>query len=261
MHLDLYRRFIEARPEFDAVGKIMPYGWTNLPNPLEAIWMAYSVMLDDFARELANAMNGFTLNVRRLCTWESLMVSLHEEEQAEAQHEFIEPIATLCLLTPYMIKSRLLFATAHLCHLVNLVREADRPEGLLPGDDAIWMDSADRQGRPWRRYTRLKTRIEAIGGKKLKNATADFRNAFEHRFPPRIGTGITNFVTRDFNPATGRGVYLFGGTDALALKDVAALLVAELDKCYAAFAAFQALVADHETFVTAQNAARAARPS
>ena len=60
MHLELYRRFTEARPEFDTVGKIMPYGWTKLPDPLEAIWMAYSFMLDDFARELANAMNGFT---------------------------------------------------------------------------------------------------------------------------------------------------------------------------------------------------------
>jgi len=261
MHLDLYRRFIEARPEFDTVGKIMPYGWTNLPNPLEALWMAYSFMLDDFARELANAMNGFTLNVRRLYTWESLMTSLDGEEQAEALHEFIEPIVTLCLLTPYMIKSRLLFATAHLCHQVNLVREAGWPEGSLPVDDEIWMDSADRQGAPWRRYTRLKTRIEAIGGNKLKKATADFRNAFTHRFSPRVGTGITNFVTRNLNPATGRCDYSLGGTDALELKDVAALLVAELDKCYAAFAAFQALVADQETYVTAQNAARAARPS
>ena len=260
MHLELYRRFTEARPEFDTVGKIMPYEWTKLPDPLEAIWMAYSFMLDDFARELANAMNGFTLNVRRLCTWESLMASLDEKEQAEALHEFIEPIVTLCLLTPYMIKSRLLFATAHLCHQVNLQREAGWPEGLLPVDDAIWMGSADQQGAPWRRYTRLKTRIEAIGGNKLRKATADFRNAFTHRFSPRVGTGITNFVTRNLDPATGRVVYAFGGTDPLELKDVSAQLVAELAKGYAAFAALQALVEDQETYVAAENvAARAVR--
>lgn len=63
---DLYRRFTNKLPATSAIGEIMPYDWTSLPQPLEGIWMIYSMMLDDFARELSNAINGFTLNVRRL---------------------------------------------------------------------------------------------------------------------------------------------------------------------------------------------------
>lgn len=253
MHVDLYRRFTEARPATESIGRIMPYNWTRIAERLAGAWMAYSSMLDDFAREVANAMNAFTINVRRLHAWAAVLDTLGEDERAEAIHEFVDPIATLSLLTPYAIRSRLIFATAHLCHQVNLIREAEWLESSLPADDEIWMDSADRQGARWRRYNRLKTRIEAIGGQRLRTATADFRNAFTHRFSPRVETGITNFATRHFDPATGSTYYSFGGTEPLGVKDLTILLDAELDRCYAAFGAFQALVAEQVAFVTAKN--------
>lgn len=253
MHVDLYRRFTEARPATESVGRIMPYHWTGMPARLAGAWMAHSSMLDDFAREIANAMNAFTINVRRLHAWGSVLDTLGEDERAEAIHEFVDPIATLCLLTPYAVRSRLIFATAHLCHQVNLFRETGWPESSLPVDEEIWMDSADRQGAPWRRYNRLKTRIEAIGGQRLRKATADFRNAFTHRFSARVETGITNFATRHFDSATGRACYAFGGTEPLGVMDLTVLLDVELERCYAAFAAFQALVAEQVAFVTAKN--------
>lgn len=253
MHVDLYRRFSEARPATDRVGRIMPYRWTGMPERLAGVWMVFSSMLDDFAREIANAMNAFTINVRRLHAWGAVLDKLNEDEHAEAIHEFLEPIATLCLLTPYVVRSRLIFATAHLCHQVNLFRETGWSESSLPMDDEIWMDSADRQGAPWRRYNRLKTRIEAIGGQRLRKATADFRNAFTHRFSPRVETGITNFATRHFDPTTGHACYALGGTEPLGVKDLTVLLDAELERCYSAFAAFQALVMEQVAFVTAKN--------
>lgn len=253
MHVDLYRRFTEERAATEGVGRIMPYHWTGMPERLAGPWMAYSSMLDDFAREIANAMNAFTINVRRLHAWGAVLDTLGEDERAEAIHEFVDPIATLCLLTPYAVRSRLIFATAHLCHQVNLFRETGWPESSLPVDDEIWMDSADRQGALWRRYNRLKTRIEAIGGQRLRKATADFRNAFAHRFSSRVETGITNFATQHFDPATGRAYYGFGGTAPLGVKDLTVLLDAELERCYAAFAAFQALVAEQVAFVTVKN--------
>ena len=254
LHVDLYRRFTEARPATESIGRIMPYDWTAMPERMAAAWMAYSSMLDDFAREVANAINALTINVRRLHAWGAVLKTLDQDERAEAIHEFVDPIATLCLLTPYAVRSRLIFATAHLCHQVNLYRETGWPESSLPQDDEIWMDSADRQGAPWgRRYNKIKTRIEAIGGRRLRNATADFRNAFSHRFSPRVETGITNFATRYFDPATGRASYGFGGTEPLGVDDLTVLLDAELEYCYAAFTAFQALVAEQVTFVTARN--------
>lgn len=253
MHDDLYKRFTEARPATESIGRIMPYNWTGMANRLVGEWMVYSSMLDDFAREAANAINAFTINVRRLYAWAAVLDTLGEDERAEVIHEFIDPTATLCLLTPYAVRSRLIFATAHLCHQVNLVREVGWMESSLPADDEIWMDSADRQGAPWRRYNRLKTRIEAIGGQRLRKATADFRNAFTHRFSPRVETGITNVVKRHFDPATGSAYYSFGGTEPLAVSDLTVLLDAELSRCYAAFEAFQTLVAEQVAFVAAKN--------
>ena len=169
--LELYRRFVELRATANSVGKLTPYNWTAMPERAStSAWMAsFGDDATSSARELAKSMTASTLNVRRLSAWENLMTSLGEEEKAEALHEFIEPIATLCLLTPYVIRSRLLFATAHLCHQVNLARETDWPEASLPVDGEIWMDSADRQGAPWRKYNRLKTRIEAISGTRQRH--------------------------------------------------------------------------------------------
>jgi len=252
--LDLYRRYSEARPAAKDVGTIMPYDWIWLPDPLEATWMIYSQMLGDYAREIANGINAFTMNVRRLNTWSMLMPTLSAAEQNEATHEFIEPAATLALLSPYMIRSRFIFATAHLCHQVNLIRHSEWPESSLPPDAEIYMAAADVQGRPWSSYGLLKIRIEALAGRSLRTATADFRNAFTHRFSPRVERGITNFAGRHVNESTGEVYYTLGGHEPLGLANVAKLLAAELDKCYGAFEAFQGLVAEHENFITPYNA-------
>jgi hypothetical protein len=253
IHLELYRRYAERRPSAEDLGKIMPYGWTNLPDPLFMTWMVYSHMLDDFSRELANAINAFTHNVRKLMTWDALYPEFNEDEQHVAMHEFIDPVATLCLLTPYVIRSRFIYATAHLCHQVNLIREDAWQETSLPVDNDIYFDSADQQGTPWKEYRRLKLRIEAIGGKALQKATAEFRNAFTHRFPPRVGIGFTNFITRRVDPGTGQVSYAFGGAKPLALGDIIVLLIAEMEKNYGAFEAFQKLVAAHEAYIFPHN--------
>jgi hypothetical protein len=184
-----------------------------------------------------------------LKAWDAVFPGLNEREKQEAVHEFIDPAATLALLTPYMVRSRFLFATSHLCHQVNLVREDKWQESSLPEDSKIYMGSADRQGGPWKQYRQLKLCIEGIGGKALQSATKDFRHAFSHRFSPRIESGIMNFATRLVDGSTGRVIYTFGGTEPLTIGNVVTLLMTELDRCYAAFEAFQRLVAEHKDFI------------
>lgn len=101
MHADLYRRFVEARATSTAVGRMMPYDWLELPPRRHGMWMVYFSMLDDYAREIANAINAFTSNVRRLSVWTGLLATFDEKERSETLHEFVDPMATLCLLTPY----------------------------------------------------------------------------------------------------------------------------------------------------------------
>lgn len=118
-----------------------------------------------------------------------MLAKLNDEEQSQALQEFVEPVATLCLLAPDRFRLRFICAAAHLCHLVNRVRETEWPEKSLPVDDEIYLDSASVQGGLWHRYSRLQTRIETIGGKAIRAATADFRNAFSHRYSARGPVG------------------------------------------------------------------------
>ena len=43
------------RTASESIGRIMPYNWIRIAERLAGAWMAYSSMLDDFAREVANA--------------------------------------------------------------------------------------------------------------------------------------------------------------------------------------------------------------
>ncbi|MGE4304736.1 MAG: hypothetical protein AB7E24_11985 [Novosphingobium sp.] len=253
MRLELYRRYLEAEPDSGTVGRFMSYDWVEMPGDIYGILATYSFMLDDFARELANAVNAFTVNIRRLKTWTSLLPTLDKKARREAIHEFVEPISTLALLSPYMLRSRFLYATAHLCHQVNLIRESDWGENALPMDGEIWFEAADRQGKPWKAYRPLKLRMERMAGKALSASTADFRNAFSHRFSARIGEGITNFAERKFDNETGSFFYTFGGTSPLDPSKLVELLSSELDRSYDAFGAFQALVAEHLEFIVPLN--------
>lgn len=255
MHHDLFRRYTEARAATESVGRTMPYDWTGMPKRLAGAWMVYSSMLDGFAREIANATNAFAMNVRRLHAWAAVLDTLGQGERAEAIHEFGDPIATLCLLTPYAIRSQLIFATAHLCHQANRIRENKWAEDSLPVDEKIHMHSANRRGAPWGLfYERLKKGIKAVGGEAFRRDTGDFRNAFTHRSPPRVEAGYTNFAKRRIDRETRRMRYDFGDTEPLAIRKLTALLDAELHHCYEAFEAFQALVAEQVAFVTSKNA-------
>jgi hypothetical protein len=63
--------------------------------------------------------------------------------------------------------------------------------------------------------------------------------------------GMSRIVTRVVDGATQQVTYVFRGIEPLNLGDMASLLTAERDCCYAAFEAFQSLVAEHEAVIAA----------
>lgn len=247
----MYREFLEILAVTPQTGQIMPYEWGNLPDPLGALWMPYSQMLDEFSRELANIVNDFTRYVHQLHAWAVVVTPMSEKQQLEATHDFIDVLATTAVNLPYIVRSRFIFATAHLCHQANMSHDVEAWKDDLPLDSQIYMADADRSGAGWRKYKRLKLCIEAIGGQSYREATNDFRNAYNHRFSPRFVVGMTNLVTRRVNKTSGQVTYGFGGLPALNLSAVASLLVQERDRCYEAFQAFQDLVREHEAAIAA----------
>ena len=230
----------------------MPYDWTDLPNPLSAQWMAYSMMLDEFARELANVINVFSNNVHRLKAWFAVIEPLSNKKKMEATHEFIDTLATNALNLPYAVKGRFGFAAAHLCHQANMLKESGTWIDNLPFDGDIYPHVGDQYGKPWKSYKKLKRALDVIDNRAFQKATGDFRNAYNHRFSPRFVVGMTQLVRRIVDEETGRVCYGFGGHDALNLAEIAALLESEQSHIYQAFSAFQELVREHEAAIRRQ---------
>ncbi len=250
MTIELYKQYWRTREAQPSSGRMMPRDWGSLPDPLSPLWMPYAFMFQEFYREMANAINAFTINVDRLASWAVVAAPLSDEQKMYVSHEFVDTLATNAVNAPYVLRSRLIFATAHLCHQANRTKQATWVDDL-PLDGEIYFEAADRFGAPWRHYNKLKRRMEAIGGRDFQAETHDFRNAYNHRFSPHFIFGIANFVVRNVDPMTHAVSYGFGGTPALELPQVVALLTHERDRIYSAFEAFQALVREHEDAIRA----------
>jgi len=78
-------------------GRLIPYEWWTLPDPIGFIWMPYVEMLKDFASELANIINALTMDVQRLRAWARVTEFLTDEEKLYVSHEFIDMLGTVAL--------------------------------------------------------------------------------------------------------------------------------------------------------------------
>jgi hypothetical protein len=173
-----------------------------------------------------------------------------DHEKLDATHEFIDPIATIGLNLPYVIRSRFIFAAAHLSHQANRSREGASWRDEFPLDNEVYFDAADKFFASWRTYTAFKRCVETFGNKEYQTATRDFRNAYNHRFSPRFVIGITRIVTREADLHAKSVSYSYGGVPALNLDFVARLMDEQYRLGLDAFHSFQALVREHEASIT-----------
>lgn len=254
MTIERYRQYKRTLKTTPFRGKFVPYGWGELPHSLYMSWMPYSQMFNEFSREIANAVNELTRHAHELAAWRDVLAPLKQQQQLNVAIEFIDSPATVALNLPYVIRSRFIFAAAHLCHQANQARKSSSWKDDFPLDRDVWFEAADKYGKGWKRYSALKTRMEKIGAKDYQQGTRDFRSAYNHRFSPRIVLGTSQVVTRRVDQSTGAVSYGFGGTPALTLPLVVDLLEDQCQHCYQAFDAFQKLVREHETAITVHSA-------
>ncbi len=246
--VDRYAQYRIALDERPADGRFMPYRWWALPDRLDITWMAYREMLGDYATELANIINDLTHHVARLRAWDVVMAGLDNEERHEISHEFIDVLGTVALGQPYAIKSRFAFAVGHLSHQANQATDGARWVDDFPVRN-LYLNDIEPYCSSWTRYRAFKLRLEPLAGRDFKNATDDFRNAYNHGFSSRFVIGMTGTVSRIVRD--GRVSYGFGGNEPLGIADVADLLVTERDQCYRTFEAFQELVEEQVAAVVA----------
>lgn len=249
MSIALYRRYRQALKGEPLTGRFMPYDWSPLPDRLGVRWMAYSQMLQEFARELANAVNDLTHRERRLRAWATALNDSDNKALLDAQHAVADDVAVVALGLPYVVRSRFIYATAHLCHQANQARRSEWAD-VFALDDEVYMGVADEHGAGWKRYGRLKEKMQSIAGEDYRAATRNFRNLYNHRFSPRIGIGLSQFVTRSVNEQGGVR-YSFGSAPPLSLAEIASALEVQRDRSYRTFENFQALVAEHGRAIVA----------
>jgi hypothetical protein len=253
MTIERYRQFKRRLKETPFKGQYMPYDWDDLPRSLPFTWLAYSQMLDEYAREIANSINALSDYTHRLTAWRDVVSPLDENKRIAAAHDFIDPLATVALNLPYAIRSRFIFAAAHLCHQVNRERRGKDWKDDLPVDSGIYFDVADKVGTAWKLYGPLKARLQKISARDFQRNSGDFRHAYNHRFSPHVIVGHTQFLTRNVDPATKSVQYGFGGgRPPLTLETVVPLLEQQCMHCYRAFEAFQKLVREHALVIKSQ---------
>lgn len=250
----LIERYTQFRTELDSSeggGRFMPYSWWSLPDPLPGAWLAYSLMLQEYASELANIINDLTHHVRRLRAWAAVTAPLTDDEKLEVTHEFIDMLGTVALGQPYAIKSRFAFAAGHLCHQANQAKSPASWKDDFPKKN-LYLNDIEPYCRGWKKYRRFKLRVEAIAGSAFNQESDNFRHAYNHEFSSRFVIGLTRMVSRI--EEAGSIKYTFGGNKPLDLVEIADLLEKERDQCYLAFDAFQKLVEEQIVAIRAYEA-------
>ncbi|MEL5350488.1 hypothetical protein PTR25_11940 [Serratia nevei] len=129
-----YRCILESTP---FKGKHAPYEWGELPQTLHMDWFPYSQMFNEFSGELANALNELLGYTHQLAAWRDLLAPLNPQQQLDAAVDFVDPVATVALNLPYVIRSRFIFASAHLCHQANQAKQGAEWKDEFPLDGEI----------------------------------------------------------------------------------------------------------------------------
>ncbi|MBL4708250.1 MAG: hypothetical protein JKY48_07415 [Flavobacteriales bacterium] len=235
-----YRQYLMTRKNLSFPGKFAPYDWIK-KSSWQSPYMAYSYMLWEHAPEISNSINDLRRYIFSLDAW-SERLSHHDDntDKFKLIVEFINPIATLSINLPYVIRSQFIYSTAHLSHQANQSKDKNWKDEF-PLDSKVCFSTADKYGTSWKSYGKLKTTLETIANKEYISDTYNFRNLYNHRFPPRIELGQSGFVTR--NVADKRQVsYGLGETKPLKLEQIVPLLKNQHAQLLRAFELYQKLI-------------------
>ncbi len=247
--IGLYTRF---RAELDAKptsGRYMPYRWRQRPERLSGLWIAWDQMLDEYARELANIINDLTNHVDRLRAWHTIVDPLTDEGKLAASHEFVDQLGTIALGLPYAIKSRFAVAAGHLCHQANMSKGLGEWKDEFP-EGNLYLHQIEPFGKGWKKFRPFVLALEPLGNQKFRNASANFRHAYNHGFSPNFVIGVSGTVERNVNK-DGKASYAFGQFEPFTLAAVADVLEVERDHCYNAFEAFRELIGEQTDSIIA----------
>ena len=251
-----YNAYLNVLDSVETAGPFADYDWGNLPDRSSGIWLVYGQMFDEFAREISNTINQLVSLEQRLGAWEIVMADLDRDAFNNILFEFVDPLATLALNLPAVIRDRVIFASAHLMHQANQGLGTASWKDDLPTDRNIKRGDLAKHGSAWSATDGLLSALDQLAAAAdYEIATGNFRNKYHHRFPARVGIGMTGLVTRKHDPKSKRTSYEIGGADPLSLATIRQFLGAQIGRAHDVNAAFKALIREFEAAIVAWEAA------
>jgi len=170
----------------------------DLPDNGRLVQSPYAAFLDDALMDIPNELNKMAINILKLNVWMDVMRD-HPDQRENILFDFIFPIAHITLMSPYTIKQRFFFWTAHLSHQANLTKgSGDWVDDFnnLPADKHIKEEHANRASKDWLGWKPLIKCLNRIDASDYKKQTGDYRNSYTHRYSPAIEIGCNRFYTR-----------------------------------------------------------------
>jgi hypothetical protein len=124
--VEKYQQFLAARESLTPHGAWAEYDWDTFPTSLDIAYIAYSQMLQEHSRAIANSINQLQRLTLSLKAWDQILQPIEcEQHKFHIITEFVDPSATVAINLPYVIRSRFIYSTAHLSHQANQSRTVD----------------------------------------------------------------------------------------------------------------------------------------
>ena len=146
---------------------------------------------------ITNTLNRFWYDLRNITVWGYVFDSLSEDEKLLALYEFLYSIMNQCLSAPYSIKQMFIKSVCHVCHQTNRFLDANWSESFLKSDRDLSFKDAINLAKNFRSWSKLCHALSHLNHANFLQTTDDYRNRFNHGFPPRIELGWTMTVRRD----------------------------------------------------------------
>lgn len=237
--INVYKEFWNTLKENQRPLDLLEYDWIRLPSSIPIEWMAYSQYLNEHAQELANSINQLAITTRKLSIWQKLLETHNEDENIYIVNEFIEPLVTLCLNLPYVIRGRFIFSVAHLSHQANMKKISNWKDNLV-NDRSIDFKVMEKTSKEWGTYPEFRSSLSLLSDTEFSDQVYDFRNKYHHRYPPKVEFGQIQMVSR--NMENGKINYGFGYIEPLQISKIVPLLESQHVAAYKSFRKYQVLV-------------------
>jgi hypothetical protein len=234
---ELYKKFQDERRSLGEVYRQARYDDFVDRGLYRGSAMPITLMAGEHIIAATNTINRFHYDLHGIIAWSKVFNSISENKNIQALFEFLFPIATISLSSPYSIKQMFIRSIYEISHQTARFLDADWKEGALKKQTNF--DDAQRTAARFRSWPALCSALSLLNDEKFTTASDSYRNRLNHGFAPRIefGHGIT--VQRDPGAASA---YVIRHARPLLIADLIPLLAAQYDAALNCFDGYIKLI-------------------